>query len=104
MFPVVPSNRTPLQPQPQTQAAAEGNADGGEEPPAPLRREGSRKAKEIQESACELTSIKDLRKRIRTKEHQGTSLASFFFLSDTIVLTWSLEACMKSLKDMYLSE
>jgi len=77
MFPVVPSNRAQPQPQPriqaQTQAPAEeeAEADEDEEPPAPQRREGTRKTKEIQESACELSSIKDLRKRIIVKEHQG---------------------------------
>ncbi|KAF9652282.1 DNA binding protein [Thelephora ganbajun] len=76
MFPVIPSNRTQPQPQPQTEARAqvttEENSDrGGEGPPAPLRREGSRKTKEIQESTIALTSIKDLRKRIIVKEHQG---------------------------------
>jgi DNA mismatch repair protein MLH1 len=70
MFPVVPSNRTPPQSQPQTQAAA----DGGDE--EPVRRENSKKTKEMPESACELSSIKDLRKRILVKEHQGTSPAS----------------------------
>lgn len=44
---------------------------GDEEPPAPPRREGSKKAKEIPESAIELTSIGDLRKAILIKEHQG---------------------------------
>jgi DNA mismatch repair protein MLH1 len=54
-------------------AAEETTGSGDEEPPTPLRREGSRKAKEIPESATELTSIKDLRKRIIVKEHQGIS-------------------------------
>ena len=70
MFPVVPSNRTPPQPQPQTQAATDGI---DEEPPAHVRRESSKKTKEMPESPCELTSIRDLRKRILVKEHQGTS-------------------------------
>jgi len=85
MFPVIPSNRTPPQPQSQTQAAAEGNDGGGEEPPAPLRRENSRKIKEIPENACELSSIKDLRKRIFIKEHQGT-LPAFVFFSGSVLL------------------
>lgn len=82
MFPVIPSNRTP----PQTQAAAEGDDGGGEEPPAPLRRDNSRKIKEIPENACELTSIKDLRKRIFIKEHQGTPPACVSFFSDSVLL------------------
>ena len=44
-----------------------------EENTASQRREGGRKTKEIQESPSELTSIKDLRKRIVVKEHQGIS-------------------------------
>lgn len=81
MFPVVPSNRTPPQSQPQTQAQtrvpAEENAGDDEEDPAPQRREGGRKTKEIPESPSELTSIKDLRKRVVVKEHQGISPALF---------------------------
>lgn len=85
MFPVVPSNRTP--PQPQTQAAIDGR---DEEPLAPARRE-NKKTKEMPESACELSSIKDLRKRILVKEHQGTSPASALHptrchYSDTVTL------------------
>ena len=79
MFPVVASNsRTQSQPQPQPQtqprrqAAAEENGDrGNEEPQPPLGREGGRRTKEIPESPTELTSIKDLRKRILVREHSG---------------------------------
>jgi len=82
MFPVVPSNKAPAQPPAQTQAQTrvpvEGEADGGEEQPGPSqRRDGSRKIKEIKESVIELTSIKDLRKKVVVKEHQGISLTSF---------------------------
>lgn len=88
MFPVVPSNRTPSQPQPQTQAAIDG---GDEKPPAPARQENGKKSKEMPESVCELTSIKDLRKGIIAKEHQGTSPASAlhptrYHHSDTVTL------------------
>lgn len=83
MFPVVPSNKTPPQPSPQTQARTrapvEGEAGGDEENPGPQRREGGRKIKEIPESASELTSIRDLRKKVVVKEHQGiqpTSLSA----------------------------
>ena len=83
MFPVAPSNKAQPQaqprPQPRRQAAAEENADqGDEEPPTPLRREGSRKTKEMPESTVQLSSIKDLRKQIVIKEHQGIS-AKFIF-------------------------
>ena len=85
MFPVVPSNRTPPQSQPQTQdqprAPADENAGGGEEDPAPQRREGGRKTKEIPESPSELTSIKDLRKKVVVKEHQGILPDLFSVLS-----------------------
>ena len=84
MFPVLPSNsRTQAQPQPQPQprrqaAAEENSGRGDEEPPTPLRREGSRKTKEIPESVIELSSIKDLRKRIIVKEHQGIFINLIF--------------------------
>jgi hypothetical protein len=75
MFSVHPSkNKTQVQPQPlsqpPSQVAVEDNV-GREEPLPTLRREGSRKAKEIPESSTELTSIKDLRKKILVREHQG---------------------------------
>lgn len=83
MFPVVPLNNTQPQPQSQSQSqtqrstAAEGDAgQEDEEPPAPSsRREGSRKTKEIPESAIEFTSIKDLRRRILAKKHQGARVS-----------------------------
>ena len=75
MFPLLSSNnKTQAQPQsqPQRQAAAEENAGRvDEQPPAPLRREGSKRTKEIPESTIKLTTIRDLRKRITVKEHQG---------------------------------
>ena len=79
MFPVVPSNKTPPQPPPRTQARTrtpvEDETGGGEEQPGPSqRRDGRRKINEIKESVVELTSIKDLRKSVVVKEHQGISL------------------------------
>lgn len=81
MFPVVPSNRTPPQPpsktQARTRAPVEDEAGGGDEQPGPSqRREGGRKIKEIRESVIELTSIKDLRKSVVVKQHQGISPTS----------------------------
>ena len=82
MFPVVPSNKTlpqaPSRTQARTRAPVEDETGGGEEQPEPSqRRDGSRKIKEIKESVVELTSIKDLRKKVVVKEHQGILPASF---------------------------